>query len=505
VRRSGIPDGVQAAVDFICAGIESGLFTVGEYLPVISALSRMAGVSAVTMSKAQVILKRRKILSGLRGQKTRVVCKPPANDLKSDDREAMQTGLPEPLLREEACQRIHRLIQKDILHGVYRPGALLPLVKQLNRRYRASPRTIRKVLMLLCEKGLVVPQGRQYAVARLSTADSRERIGVLIQQFTLDRYNLGADEVHNYLREIESQAATIPVSIAIAALDQQGDQWMMKEPCTILSQGVDHANMKGYILSVSTPAIDYRGLCARLARTKKPVSVLDFDGGWTPPSPCNQPYAVFPVGVSSAPGEKVANYLLSLGHHHAAFFAVFHKSRWSRMRYQGLRNAYAEAGYPDCPQLFWRSQDEWQTVSNVSSVPGPSDLSEAPEEYDAVKNRIRIGACLQPLFEQAIASPDLTAWVAANDAIAVCALEFLRARAIEVPGRITLISFDDSVTAMTHRITSYNFNIPAIVSAAFRHVLQCKEQLRVPPPRTVEIPGAIVERETTGRAPKKTV
>ena len=174
------------------------------------------------------------------------------------------------------------------------------------------------------------------------------------------------------------------------------------------------------------------------------------------------------------------------------------------MRYEGVRDAYADAGYPDGPQLFWRSQDDWQVPAEVSPQPGLPNLSTTPAAYDLLRNRIQMGLYLQPLFEQAIAMPAITAWVTANDAIAVCALEFLRVRGVDVPGRISLISFDDSVSAMTRRITSYNFNLPGIVSAAFRHVLRSNHQTQAPRSRTVEIPGTIVERETSGRARTQT-
>jgi len=170
------------------------------------------------------------------------------------------------------------------------------------------------------------------------------------------------------------------------------------------------------------------------------------------------------------------------------------------MRYEGVRDAYADAGYPDGPQLFWRSQDDWQVLVEISPQPGLPNLSTTPAVYDLLRNRIQMEAHLHPMFEQAIAMPAITAWVTANDAIAVCALEFLRARGVEAPGRISLVSFDNSVSAMTRRITSYNFNLPGIVGAAFRHVLRSNHRTQAPRPRTVEIPGAIVERETTARA-----
>jgi DNA-binding LacI/PurR family transcriptional regulator/DNA-binding transcriptional regulator YhcF (GntR family) len=484
-------------VDFILNGISSGIFAKGEYLPAIPRLSRMAGVSPVTMCKAQAILKKRMILSGYRGQATRVGGRPA--DHPPETHAAPRAGRagpaddrPAPLTREDAYRKIFCRMRKEILDGVYEPDSTLPLVKQLKSRYRAAAITIRKAIALLCEEELVVPRRRRYAVAQLFAADAGLRIGVLINQTSLDSYDLQTGEGHNHLREIELQAAKIPLALTVTGFEWRTDQFAVKDPCAILPPA-DCSRIAGYVLVTNTPAQDYRDLCARLALSRKPVSVLDLDGAWLPPAPGNQPYAVFPIGVSAAPGKKVAAYLLALDHRHIAFFSMFHKSRWSQSRYQGLHDTCAEAGYPDCLRLFSMSPDDWLAGNEASDA-------EASSVHDMVGMRTRMGSHLEPLFEQAIAVPSITAWVAANDYIAVCAKEFLHARGVAVPGRISLVSFDDSVSAMTHRITSYNFNLAGIVGAAFRHILQSKPHSLAPQPRTVEIPGTIVGRETTARA-----
>jgi hypothetical protein len=457
----------------------------------------MAGVSVVTLCKALAALKKQGFLAGRRGQATCVSGPDPGQSSRM--KAAPAARIAEPFLREESHRRIFRRMRQEILDGFYEPGALLPLVKQLRNRHQAAAITIRRALSLLCDEGLVIPQRRHYAVARLSTADSGLRIGVLIQQISVDAYDLTAGEGHNYLRELELQAAKIPVGITVAPFDWHNDQWAIKKPCSMMPPA-DCSRIAGYMLAVSTPSEDFRNICAELALMRKPVSVLDFDGGWIPQKPGRQPYAVFPVGVSSLHGKKAATYLLSLGHRHIAYFSMFHKSRWSVTRYNSMQNACAEAGFPECMQLLSRPEIDGQASDDKAAIPDLSGWSKLQTALDTLALRKRMNAALQLLFAQAISDPAITAWVAANDYIAVCAQEFLQAKGIDIPGRISLMSFDDSVLAMTHRITSFNFNLPGIVNAAFRHILQSKRESRSFRPRTIEIPGAIVERETTGAA-----
>ena len=106
-------------------------------------------------------------------------------------------------------------------------------------------------------------------------------------------------------------------------------------------------------------------------------------------------------------------------------------------------------------------------------------------------------------FTRALADPTITAWVAANDDVAVPALEFLRERGVNVPQQISVVGFDDSVNALANQLTSYNINLPAILSASLRHILRTAPRQTATRAKIVRIDGTAVERAATGPARRR--
>jgi DNA-binding LacI/PurR family transcriptional regulator len=108
-----------------------------------------------------------------------------------------------------------------------------------------------------------------------------------------------------------------------------------------------------------------------------------------------------------------------------------------------------------------------------------------------------VHATVNTLCERALADGSATAWVFPNDYICGMGYDLLRAKHIQVPRRISLVGFDDSTAAVYRRITSYYFNLPALVKAMLRHVLTPHVLHGVRRRRVIEIEGNIVERQTT--------
>ena len=81
------------------------------------------------------------------------------------------------------------------------------------------------------------------------------------------------------------------------------------------------------------------------------------------------------------------------------------------------------------------------------------------------------------------------------DDLGLLALRFLRRKGIRLPRDLSLVSFDDTIAGYTNGLTSYNFNIPAIVNAMVEHVLAPNRAGWRG--RVVEISGMVLERQTS--------
>jgi DNA-binding LacI/PurR family transcriptional regulator len=105
---------------------------------------------------------------------------------------------------------------------------------------------------------------------------------------------------------------------------------------------------------------------------------------------------------------------------------------------------------------------------------------------------------LVPHLGQALASRDTTAWVGANDDVALQCLDYLQLADCRVPEAISVLGFDNSPESTVRGLTTYNINAGAFVHAMVNHVLDPRldpwDPLRDPP---VEIEGYVTERATT--------
>jgi hypothetical protein len=116
-----------------------------------------------------------------------------------------------------------------------------------------------------------------------------------------------------------------------------------------------------------------------------------------------------------------------------------------------------------------------------------------------IRKREIIRMVMTPLFEKAINDYDITAWVAAYDEIGYLAIRFLESHAIEIPGQISVIGFDDLPESQVEHLTSYNFNFE---SASYRILSFLLNPPSFATPGSVieyDIEGLVIERMTTNR------
>jgi len=102
-------------------------------------------------------------------------------------------------------------------------------------------------------------------------------------------------------------------------------------------------------------------------------------------------------------------------------------------------------------------------------------------------------------FDKALAHKDITAWIIGSDRDAVPAFNYLHQRKVRIPQDLSIISFDDSVDSFARGITSYNFNVEAVMHAIVDFLLHPPLMPRKKRASWADIEGFIVERSTVGK------
>jgi DNA-binding transcriptional regulator YhcF (GntR family) len=508
---------VQSAIQFVVDGIESGRFAPGELLPPIRKLAVEAKVSLVTMWKAVNSLKEEGRLAGKSGHVPRVT-----GQRRQEGPAVSEYVWPAPGAAESETpsNRLVARIRKDILNGRFQPGASLPHFKQLQVQYRTSIRTLRRVLTGLCAQGVLEACGRGFAAPRFSSGKTNAAIGVIAYEYYLQRYYLRMPQGHDYLRDTHLLASQAGLRLIVEPYHTGNGGVMEIDPGSPLFSGDGAPNILGNILVLSdSPGID--PLLRKLVSGNKPLSILEQNGYWQIPAWLRRyPVMVIPVGITPDCGEVMGRFLLSLGHRKIAFFSPYHAGPWSVARLRGLCTAFEQAGLPDAVLPCVINYNTWFNVKDPSAA--PKLTLEWPAKYKStvlrreteiiesmlrgkVDDLIALRHALQGLFERAFRDENITAWVAANDDVGMFVLEFLRDHGVKVPQDISVASFDDTFDANANQLTSFNFNLPAIMNAALQHILRNETAPSAKRAKIVHIDGMVVVRQSTGPAPARHV
>jgi DNA-binding LacI/PurR family transcriptional regulator len=251
-----------------------------------------------------------------------------------------------------------------------------------------------------------------------------------------------------------------------------------------------------------------------------------------------------------------------MGHRSIAFISSLHDTSWSVRRLVGVKEQFEKAGfsagvhpilsqtYGYNPELLLdisdfnddlikrvllvdRTQDQAEDAfdsykrlnetgkrhfyhpEDVRSVrrdlAGIKSLAELDIEKEIFRQMVITGFATagarldarssRPLFEKALAVRDATAWICANDRLALIALSFLSERGVAVPKDLLIVGFDNMpVKTFDQRLTSYDFNASGYVHRMLNFIV------RPPRPRgqyrhaTIEVEGTVMLRDTTGPA-----
>lgn len=473
-------------------------------LPTLREMAALAGVSYGTM--ASVVRRYRK-----------------AGTVRSAGRRGLFAAgtddAPPDMARETTrWQRTERQLEADILDGVFGPGELLPTYKELHSRYGANYRTLKKALLSLTQQGLVGEEGRRFMVARPSRTPARSTVALVNAVGVSGR---GRDflppRILAHYRSLEEEC-----SIAGVGLDVVTSAEAVADP-TAISRRLSSGTLGFLVWAAYMNREQVRATLTALP-PGVPVALLDESGAFHGPDfvpLVRGPFRFYTLGTGTQDGTIVGRYLYRLGHRRMAWFSPLQGEQWSMGREAGLRRAMERSsegagavqgfgfGLTAADQRDWyrggmvrRALNSLETMFDHPRFRrDPMALRTLDFVRDLREGHVdTVGRRLDAEFARALSDASITAWVCVSDGVAIRALSWLQQQGVDVPGRVSVVGFDDSIEAFFEGLTSYNFNVPAVTRAMLNHVLSPARPVGLGQGRAVSARGYVNVRSSTGPA-----
>lgn len=492
---------VKKAVNYLKGMLDNHTWIPGDMLPSINQLANAAGVSSVPMWKAVNLLADEEILEVVQGSGTRVkkISDEPANIVRNG-----WMGLRD---------RIH----KDILSGFFISGTLMPSLKEMRVHYGVSYQTLRKALDCLAGEGMITPEHRTYRA--VSFTPSRVHSSIVLVGWAHPKLEMQSRTPwgEEFLRECENLCSRMKVKLSIFRYtENNGSLAFIDQDGNVFSKLKDDGSALGYLVWAESPQELYRDVLNQLEHFKKPIAVLQ-EGSQLRLSDMverSRLMKIFSLATSSNAARNVASYLLEQGHSSVAYISYLHKSDWSKARLCGLQEIYNRYGnnarvYPCIIDRYGFSNELWDHVKPMEhylpSILPLMDSAHIPAMVSNVINSFQsklsgqlvsevIRTYLNKLFDKALSINDVSAWVCANDYMAVMAMDYLKKHSDR---KIAVVGFDDTFLAFRNGLTSYNFNTQSLVQIMLAHILNPSSDASTKRVKPVEIEGLLVVRSTT--------
>jgi DNA-binding FadR family transcriptional regulator len=458
-------------------------------LPTITELALAAHVSRSAMHRAVRELQSQGVLQA----RHRSGITLPAAPASAPPAGAPSAGLSEPpALQSRRLVNLRERIETDIVQGRYQTAHMLPGAKELTAIYGASYPTIRKALNVMASAGSVEHWKRGFRPAVHQASAHRNTIVLVVRGIdgTGDSESIGAWTPRNSEQfqalGLECGRANLDIDFAVyrfvdrILLGADGGRRL-----TLAPQKRDRT-LGFMVWTQGLTKLDLPDFVGDLSRHRLPVAILDVNGqnDFRPLLHAGSLVRLFPLGITPRCGSAVARYLRGLGHEHIACFT---RDEGEGARVDGIRSVYSVAAQPDAVTLYHipppgesaPARDHFRRAVRTQARMGPHVDSALmrmaarhEEQLTGMYNEERAYARADEVFAEALADPRPTAWVADTDATAIRCLGFLRSRGVDVPGQISLVGFDDTEQAFLRGLTSYNFNVPAIVHAMTEHLVR---------------------------------
>jgi DNA-binding LacI/PurR family transcriptional regulator/DNA-binding transcriptional regulator YhcF (GntR family) len=488
------PHSLQTALAYI----ESVLRTVssGNRLPPVRAMAVTTGISNRYLCRAVKMLAEQQRVAIVRGKGIFAGAKPSVH---------------RSVLKRKR-ERIKELVLKAILGDVFADGVVPPL-RRLRLRYNVSYELLRAVLNDLLNDGIIEHHLHGYRVnipGRLRSYSSLLFIGP--GDTVSGKAIIYNERLQGLHVQLESDCAANGIHFAQRSFP--GKQIYTPGCLGELSGHI------GFIVWPYGMRPEFVGpIIGVLAKSKRPVALIDELGTWTPPRDLEHHSLLKIISIAGfTAGKQAGRLLLGLGHRSAAYFSLYHEQFWSRERLRGVRDEFGKAGFAG--GVHEETMGQPAAYDTESQQPfGPLSLhidslfKSLPEKYHqrygsafwnvqfsamVLRDINHWSTALAPQFQRMLDS-GATAWLTANTVLAVPALHFLEDRGIRVPDHLTLFSFDNTQEAYQNDLTSYDFDFPGMARDAFSYILYPSAP-RFSGCARIEHTGLVIIRGSSGKA-----
>ncbi len=503
-RSSPSRPSVARCVTLLAERIRSGDWSCGTRLPSIASLAAWCGASRVSVWRALRVLSVQGVVSIVPGRGT-FVGAPPQPPL-----------LPRAGAARSRWARLAQRLEHDLLTGVLPTGRMLPSTKELASNHGLDPRTVRRAITELENRGLL----RRSRGAYYASGAPRHGGAALLFLTTQS------------LREFSSTAfASLRMSAFVRSLERAcGERNIRFMPLAatdrdMLRQAHATRSVLGHI--VYCPGDRGPDVLESTAPFRKPTCVFEYPYRMGPALSLKRLEAcgatLFHIDDHRA-GAEIGRFVLGLaGDRQVSFISPFHAERFSRERLDGLMETYASAGrkYDIISHTTERNKRDIYRAFLRCSANGPFGPAEKPAAagvhrnrsvavldehfgpgemdwltgtpvWEAQFERLYANALwdeLTPLFESATQTGWPAAWVCVSDTVAIAALRYLRRAGVKVGEQCVVVGFDNSYEATYHGLSSYDFDTISIGSRMLEHVVRPLQVGRI-----VACEGSMVER-----------
>lgn len=438
-------------------------------------------------------------------------------------------------------KKLAERLEQEILRGHYAPGKEMPATTELAENYGVSFPTMRKATEAILAMGLV-----RENKARLEVSIARQET----QRSTLLFLGLGeengdilwiSDRMREFTGELIAAGKRAGLRIEIIGIPPQWRSERLKVRFEKL--GESQAILGCVIWPLGLPEARLSELIALLPGTfsqgstrernfhlkELPCVIIDEVGDlaestsemrshpryphWNPTSQ----QRVYGIAGERA-GREIGQALIRLGHRKVAYLSPYLDETWSKRRFMGLKEVFYAAGkgyewFVDGENkrdtLTRPAKKGWEVDQAIKPIlPALSNLEELKKRFDdphlidhmrdtlwALIRQIETNKVLVPAAHRLLAHKEITAWVLANDQVAVQIRHLLKLQGIRIPKHISLVGFDNSQDAWDYHIASYDFEFPEMARASLAHILKPNSSLP-----SGEFPGMLVERASLAKA-----